>query len=167
MPRRSCLTTVRFAMVCDILAPTGSPNVEGGEWHWVQNEESGALEQVWRDNYETMDVVEGVSYRDIPLFAEGILDGGIRVAGTTERFGKEYENVDFVKAVFGPKAPISKRSKVTNIRMGRTGEVLWKEEEMSFAPPTTFDVMGVTPVLFLSKLVEKSVLLSRSEVQDG
>lgn len=153
-------------MVCDVLSPAGAPLDSAGRWVYVQNEESGAIEQKWVDDEGTIEV-EGITRKDVPLFAEGVLDGGIRVAGTTERFTREYENIDFVKAVFPANAMISKRDKVVNIRSKSTGEVLWKEEEIDGFPPTTFNVLGVTPVLFLGKIVEKSALLERSEVQNA
>lgn len=153
-------------MVCDILSPAGAPVDSSGHWTYVQNEDSGAIEQKWVDDAGTVEV-EGIIRKGVPLFAEGVLDGGIRVAGTTERFSREYENVDFVKAVFPADAMISKRDKVVNIRSKQTGEVLWQEEEVDGFPPTTFNVLGVTPVLFMGKKIEKSVLLERSEVQHG
>lgn len=166
MPRNGCITSVRYAMVCDILSPSGAPADTTGQWVYTQNPESGAIEQKWVDDAGTVEV-EGVTRKDILLFAEGVLDGGIRVAGTTERFTREYENVDFVKAVFPSDTIISKRDKVINIRSRKNGEVLWREEEIDGWPPTTFNVLGVTPVLFLGNIIEKSVLLERSEVQHG
>lgn len=159
-------------MVCDIIAPhsEAAPTTESpdeGHWEWQQDPESGALIKSWvKDDPDTL-VIEGTVLKDIRLFAEGILDGGIRVAGTTERFTDEYESVDWVRAVFPKDVRISKRDRVYNIRNARTGELLWWEEEVYGNPPTTFNVMGVTPVLFLGQLIEQSVLLERAQVQGG
>lgn len=165
MPRQMCLTSVRFSMMCDIIKPTASPTTPGGSWRWVQNTESGAVDEVWISDNPATPAVEGKVVKDVLLFAEGVLDGGLRVAGTTERFDDMYENVDWIKAVFGKDTFITKRDRVTNIRNKTTKEVIWKEDEITSAPATTYDVMGVTPVIFMGKVIEQSVLLKRSEVQ--
>lgn len=165
-------------MVCDIIRPFGAPvstDVEndGGVWEYQQDPDSGAIVRRWVDVPETPENerLEGAReyMRDVPLMARGIIDGGIRVAGTTERFGNEYVAVDFVKATFGPNTLITKRDQVTNIRSKRDlARPVWREEEISGYPATTFNVMGVTPVFDpFSNLIEYAVLLERAEVQGG
>lgn len=162
-------------MVCDIIKPAGAPennvNPDDTTWEYYQDPDSGAIVRRWPDNENTLDVNErrsGLIIPNVPLMARGVIDGGIRVAGTTERFSETYENVDWVKATFGKHTVISKRDQVTNIRNKRSLELLWREDEISGAPATTFNVMGVTPVFDpFSRLVEYAVLLERSEVQGG
>lgn len=162
-------------MVCDILKPAGSPennlNPDNVTWEYQQDPDSGAIVRRWQDNTLTPNVDERTSrliLPNVPLMARGVIDGGIRVAGTTERFSETYENVDWVKATFGKETSITKRDQVTNIRNKRSLELLWREEEISGSPATVFNVMGVTPVFDpFSRLVEYAVLLERSEVQGG
>jgi hypothetical protein len=63
---------------------------------------------------------------------------------------------------------ITKRDRVTNIRNAR-GQIIWKEEEMEnegVYKSTTFDVLGVTPVLDpFGNHIENYALLERAEVQ--
>lgn len=97
--------------------------------------------------------------------AHGILEGGIRVAGTTERFSEIYENVDWASMKFGPGEPINKQSQIRNLRDLR-GNIIWREEEMAGSPATIFDVQGVTPVVDgFGRYTENSALLQRHEVQ--
>jgi hypothetical protein len=163
-------------MVCDIRKPAGAPETnptpELERWEYQQDRDSGAIVRIWRNDENTVGVDErrnGILVRDVPLMARGIIDGGIRVAGTTERFGSEYVAVDYVKATFGPNTIITKRDQVTNIRSKRDLTTpVWREEEMSSYPATTFNVMGVTPVFDpFSNLVEQAVLLERAEIQGG
>lgn len=177
MARAKCLTSARFNMRADIVKAVGSPLVtvspstgEVGSWEYRQNEDSGAIETFWvADDLTTIDVDETFSsavIHDVHLIARGIMDGGIRVAGTTERFSEIYENVDWVKAVFPKNTSITKRDRVTNIRSH--GEVVWSNEEADGNVPTVFNVMGVTPVLDpFARVLELSVLLQRAEVQDA
>lgn len=175
MARSFCIASARYSMVCDIIKPAGAPennvNPDDVTWEYQQDPDSGAIVKRWEDNALTTGTVEsrgGLIVADVPLMARGVIDGGIRVAGTTERFSDTYENVDWVKATFGKGTVITKRDQVTNIRNKRTRELLWREDEISGAPATTFNVMGVTPVFDpFSRLVEYAVLLERSEVQGG
>lgn len=171
--KKRCLTSARFNMIADILKPAGSPGTASelsAGWEYQQDEDSGAILKVWVDNPVTDLVDESTIVQaritDVPLIARGIIDGGIRVAGTTERFSDVYQNVDYVKATFPKSVSITKRDRVTNIRVKRTGEVPWREEEMNSYPPTIFNVMGVTPVLDpFGTLLEYAVLLERAEIQ--
>lgn len=176
MPR-ACLTSARFSMLCDILKPAGAPESDpaydqnpSDNWEYYQDPDSGAINKRWVDDPNTV-VNEGRARAiipNVPLMARGVLTSGIQGAGSTERFDEIYHNVDWVKAVFGKNTNITKRDQITNIRTKRNGELVWKEEEISGYPATTFDVMGVTPVFDpFSNLVEYSVLLQRSEVQGG
>jgi hypothetical protein len=75
---------------------------------------------------------------------QGILSGGIRVAGTTQRFSEVYENIDWIQ--ISTDAPLHKGHVISNIRYRKTGSTGWVEEEIKDYPPTSFVVMGMTPV---------------------
>ena len=180
MRRKFCLTNARLSMVCDILKPSGAPRPEYdpaqpsiGGWDYRQDPDSGSIIKVWVDypddpETEVNEESSGVTLRDIPVMARGVMTQGIYGAGSTERFSEIYENVDWVKATFAKGTNITKRDKVTNIRQKKTGELLWKEEEINGYPATTFNVMGITPIFDpFSNLIEYSVLLQRAEVQSG
>ena len=157
-----------MGMRADVLKPAGAPvDTSTGEWTWVQDPDSGAIVRDWVDDPNTTeDESSPTRINNVPVMARGILDGGIRVAGTTERFDEVYENVDWVKATFPKGTKITKRDRVTNIRNARTGVVIWREEEINGAPPTIFNVMGVTPITDpFSNVLEVNVLLQRAEVQ--
>lgn len=172
---RACLTAARLSMVCDIIKPYGAPESNpnfdqnpSDNWEYYQDPDSGAIVKRWVDNPTTItDESAKTIIRNVPLMARGVLTTGIQGAGSTERFDDIYTNVDWVKATFGKNTNITKRDQVTNVRT-RSGELVWKEEEITDYPPTVFDVMGVTPVLDpFSRLVEYSVLMQRAEVQGG
>ena len=167
-----CLTSARFNMKADILRQHNTdpvnPSEPTGEWTIRQDPDSGEIIRVWQsatavDNPATTDEDEGLeSFRCI---ARGIIDGGIRVAGTTERFSDLYENVDFIKITFPARTRLTKRDRVTNIRDPK-GNIIWREEEQPSAPPTVFNVMGVTPVIDpFGRHIESFAMLERSEIQ--
>jgi hypothetical protein len=94
------------------------------------------------------------------------------VAGTTERWGETYVDIDYVRIEFPANVIVSKRDRITNIR-NRKGQILWVEEEL--APDgegrfkaTVFDVLGVTPVIDpFGKHSSNVAMLERSEVQQN
>ena len=179
-----CLTSARMNMMVDVLrqAEHDAENIdisEQGKHVIVQNTRTGQLERKW------VPLVEGDpapsdpdSYVppkiSIPCTFQGVIDGGIRVAGTTERFDKSYDNVDFAKMVIpeyykGKRIVLSKRDRITNVRNKKTGRVIWVEEELDanngVYPPTVFDVLGVTPVpIPMTDAVEYHVLLARVDL---
>jgi hypothetical protein len=104
---------------------------------------------------------ENATLGTFECIARGIVDGGIRVAGTTERFGDTYENIDFVKMWVPATTLITKRDRITNIRL-KNGQVVWRNEESSGAP-TIFNVNGVTPLFdAFNRHIENFVLLERA-----
>lgn len=161
----TCLNAGKFNMVATVLTqgPT-EPDVEG---HWVdrQNPDTGEIERVWVvDDSDPSEA--GTQARTIKCMVRGVIDGGIRVAGTTERYTPQgvYDNVDYAKMNVGPNEKISKRDRITNVRNDK-GVLLWKEEEFDGAP-TVFEVLGVTPVPDpFGTPIEQIVLLKRAEVQ--
>lgn len=169
-----CLTSARFNMKADILRQGGEvpvdPQQPDGDWTYEQDPESGEFIRVWTPNVvDDPDTPENereeAGLESFRCEARGIIDGGIRVAGTTERFSELYENVDYVKISFPARVRISKRDRITNIRDPR-GNIIWKEEEQRDAPPTVFNVMGVTPVIDpFGRHIESQALLERAEHQ--
>jgi hypothetical protein len=175
--RSGCITKVRFNLLCDVLKPIGAPetvldiSTEGtlGHWEYRQNEDSGAIERQWIDDPITPDVNEAYTpgvIHDVPLTAHGIVTTGLRGAGNSENFGALVEEINYVKATFPKGVNITVRDRVRNIR--NKGEVIWREEQMPEAPPTIFNVMGLTPILDpWANVLEYSVLLQRAEVQSA
>lgn len=156
---------------------------EYGTWTNSQDPLTGEIVRVWREHarfagpdnlFNTADDV--VVVRSTPCIARGIVDGGIRVAGTTERFGDAYENIDFVKMWVPGNIRISKRDRVTNIKDPR-GRIMWADEEFTdpldpndIPKATVFNVNGVTPLFdAFNNIREQFVLLARAPVggQDG
>lgn len=180
MPLR-CLTAGRMTMKATILhqnSPVPTPGLDldfFGEWVDNQDRLTGEIVRVWRpydpwemspDNPSTKPN-ESVRLDIVPCIARGIVDGGIRVAGTTERFGDSYENVDFVKMWVPASVIISKRDRVTNI-MDANGRLRWVDEEfvdpreVSVPQATVFNVNGVTPLFnAFNTMTEQFVLLEK------
>lgn len=161
----SCLTSARFNMTATVLNQGATePDVVGGRWEEKQDPDSGEIIRVWvvDSDPDTPDVQE----RKVACIVRGILDGGIRVAGTTERYTAAgvYDNIDFAKMSFPAGESISKRDRITNIK-NRDGVIVWKEEEFNGAP-TVFEVLGVTPVVDpFGTHIENTALLQRAEIQ--
>lgn len=180
----TCLTGARFTMSATLLhqndpyAPGGIDVEDYGTWVESQDPLTGEIVRVWKpyeDTPDTPDVDESVTFGNINCIARGIVDGGIRVAGTTERFGDTYENIDYVKMWVPPHVRISKRDRVTNIR-DATGHIRWVDEE--FIDPrevsnpelyaTVFNVNGVTPLFnAFNQATEQFVLLERASISDS
>lgn len=161
-----CLGSARFNMLVDVLKPEGAPETLTGAGHWVnrQDPDSGAILRLWvAEDPDTLQVEGGLIA--VPCLFRGVIDGGIRVAGTTERFSEVYENVDWAKITFPAHINITKRDRITNVR-DRNGNIIWREEEIEGNPPTIFEVRGITPVINpFGRHVENTGLLERAEVQ--
>lgn len=165
-----CMTSGRFSMNAEILGWSevtegDNDDVTPGSWDTYQDPITGEIFNDWTaaDDPSTPDVNEaGTSLRTVECIARGIVDGGIRVAGTTERFGDTYENIDYVKMWVPAYVKITKRDRVTNIRDRKGGNVIWRDEERDGEPPTVFNVNGVTPLFdAFNRHVESFVLLER------
>lgn len=180
-----CLTGARFNMSAVLLhqndnyVPNNINPDEYGEWVDSQDPLTGQIVRVWQpydnvvipDSPNTIDIDESVQLGKIPVIARGIVDGGIRVAGTTERFGDTYENIDYVKLWVPAHVRISKRDRVTNIA-DANGHIRWLNEEDvdprgNITPrATVFNVNGVTPLFnAFNVMTEQFVLLERAEVE--
>lgn len=164
-----CITGQRLTMTAEVLrnGAEGDDNVsldEAGMWKTQQDEITGEIVRVWVPLVASDNPLTVVT---INCMVRPIVDGGIRVAGTTERFGKEYENVDFVQMHFPTNIIISKRDRITNIRDKKTKEILWKEEEMDKVGgdyrATVFNVNGVNQMFDpFGRMTHQFALLSRA-----
>lgn len=114
-----CLTSARYTMKADVHRQTV-----------VRNATTGQQERSWAYSHT------------IDCQARGVVSGGIRVVGSTERFSPrgDYEDVDWVKMQTGEH--LSKRDRITNIR--NADGVIWKDGVTDL--PINFDVLGVTPL---------------------
>jgi hypothetical protein len=180
-----CLTGIRMSMSATLLHQNDNyspsfPDLDVyGTWEQSQDPLTGEIVRIWVplpggpvDDPDTPS--QEVTLDTIKCIARGIVDGGIRVAGTTERFGETYENIDYVKMWVGSNVRISKRDRITNIT-DRRGRVQWRDEE-SASPDTpigevratVFNVNGVTPLFdAFNNHVESFVLLERAENYGG
>lgn len=169
-----CLRGPLYSMEAEILHWEGQTepepeDVEQEEGRWVSYQDPVTFEILNKwvsgtpDDPSTPDVDESSDVLvTFPCMARGIIDGGIRVAGTTERFGEDYENIDFVRLKVPAWVTITKRDRITNIRETAGGKVLWKNEE-SDGRATVFNVNGVTPVLDgFNRHIENFILLERT-----
>lgn len=103
--------------------------------------------------------------KTIRCSAETIDSDGIRVVGTSERFGNLYENIDYVYLITSK--ALSRSYRISNIRPTRSGLAAWKEDELSGTPATVFNVNGSAPVVDpFGRIIEHKTLLQRAEVQD-
>lgn len=168
-----CLTSARFNMTATVLTQgeivadevNEDGTVTAGHWESKQDPETGEIIRIWVVE-DTDPITPGTQEKRVKCIVRGILDGGIRVAGTTERYTPQgiLESVDYVKMQFPASVKITKRDRVTNVA-NRHGIIIWREEEFNNAP-TIFDVLGVTPITDpFGNLIEWTALLHRSEVQ--
>ena len=165
-----CITGHRFSMQAEVLRYSTVPegqDEQSSPGVWVSNQDpiTGAILNYWvPGDADDPDTVEDESLTPVTIkcLARGIVDGGIRVAGTTERFGDTYENIDFVKLWTPASVTLNKRDRITNIRAKKGGVVIWKDEEFD-GSPTIFNVNGVTPLFdAFNRHVENFVLLERA-----
>lgn len=150
-----CLLSARYVLKADILRQSeGTPTVplsEIGEWTYVQDPDTLELVPNWVPVSDDVTDPDAPTVYSIPCMASGIIDGGIRVAGTTERFDQDYRSMDYVRMLFPADIILTQRDRVTNIRNAKTGQIVWRDEQVSAVNAefraTVFDVDGVTPIL--------------------
>jgi len=173
-----CITAAKYNMFATVLRPSsvdenGDVTPDGAidepnEWILTQDPDTGEIIRSYSpvvDNPSTPDVNEAETLGTISLMARGIISDGIQAAGTTERYGEVYENLDYVRIWFPATVALSKRDQIKDIR-DRDGNTIWAEEETPGSPPTVFNVLGVTPMPNpFGRVVEKTALLERSERQ--
>lgn len=137
---------------------------EYGTWVESQDPLTGQVVRIWVPSDDPNTPV--VDVYNIPCLVRGIVDGGIRVAGTTERFGDTYMNIDYAKMWVPANVRITKNDRITNIA-DKHGHIRWIDEESAVDPnrATVFNVNGVTPLFnAFNELTEWFVLLERAEV---
>ncbi|MCA1799844.1 MAG: hypothetical protein LC650_00935 [Actinobacteria bacterium] len=88
-------------------------------------------------------------FRDVRNLTKGILGGGIRVVGSTETWGEDYEEVEWAKMVIGsqtiaPSVIVTRRFRVRNIRDRASERQLWIGDDLE---PIEFNIMGITPIM--------------------
>ena len=167
-----CITSVRCNLLADVRRQ-GYPdeeNIDVGEGGFHRVTQDPITKEILR---EWVPVVEEDKAFSVKCDVRGIIDGGIRVAGTTERFDNRiYNNVDFAHMFTGANVVISKRDRVTNVRNAKSGNIIWVEEELNMVdgnfPPTVFGVLGVTPITDAwGNHIENKILLQREDITHG
>lgn len=160
---------------------SGSPN---GRYEYRQDPISGAMERVWVPESNAAPTTNGTTVmsmsvntdpskgpmdgRRIKCSARGILEGGIRVTATTERYSTRGTLAveDFINFEFPSNEVLTRRDRITDIRNSK-GEAIWIEDE-STGLPTVFEVTGVTPVVDPFGLKTKNfTLLERADDQSA
>lgn len=146
------LTSGRYNMRADVYSQTVVDPVTGDPVY--EQDESGAIDRIWDVTGNPNDnIADPIT---IKCIARGISGGGIRVVGSTERWGNEFEDVEWVK--LQTNARLSKGDRVGNIR-GSNGRLAWKDD---LGQPIVFDVLGATPILDpFGQLLEYDCLLQR------
>lgn len=130
----SCLIHARFNMSMDVMVQVSERDPQSGE-----------IKRSW---------VPDATRVNVPCHARSITGGGIRVVGSTERWGASYDDVEVVK--IQTSEPIQKRERVTNIR-DRNGNPAW---------PDVFEVYGSMPIMDpFGHIVEYDLLVQRADVQ--
>lgn len=171
-----CLTATRFNMKADVLRQSSDVNnpddpEDFGHWEESQDPLTGDIIRVWvpdvPDDPETPE--DETQYYTVDCMVRGIIEGGVRAAGTTEDWSDIYESIELIRMYFPANKIITKRDRVFNVR-NRKGQILWKEEEYGATAgtykSTVFEVLGVTPVIDpFGNHVENYALLERAEVQ--
>lgn len=161
-------------MNAEVLKWTGTPSTPdapvgtGGTWVNDQDPITGEIINRWEptknDDNPNTPADESTTTFTIQCIARGIVDGGIRVAGTTERFGDRYENTEYVHMWVPAKTLITKRDRITNIRFKKNGTVVWVDEEFDGTRPTVFNVNGVSPLFdAFNRHIENYVMLEKAE----
>ena len=169
-----CITSTRFTMQADVLRNDANgdsqvPLSEQGTHEVRQNPRTGEVERVW---VPVVDDTAGASKpHSVTCEVRGILEGGIRVAGTTERMSERYENIDLVFMTYPAGIILTKRDRITNVRTKKTQHIIWVEEELNaddgIYPATVFDVLGVTPITNpFGTHIENRAMLARVDIDE-
>lgn len=163
----SALVLVQGA-ISDNDPTTGSEN---GRYEYVQDPISGARTRVWVPEApsESNKTEDGyMAGRRVACSARAILEGGIRVTSTTERYSTRgtLDTVDYINFEFPANEVITRRDRITDIR-DRDGNLVWIEEE-STSRPTIFEVTGVSPVTDpFGGHIKNTSLLARADDQSS
>jgi len=180
------LTDVRFNMKATVLNRLEVENIEvdeegkvdvdpalqGGHYEMEQDEITGALIKVWKDDAAVVQPVRGpgttpeVNIRrfDIECMIRGFPEVGFRSSANTESFEDGlYKALEVIQMSFPAKYVLNRSQFVTNIR-GRDDRLLWLEEETG--QPTVFEVQGITPTFDpFGRHIDNLAVLKRSGIQ--
>lgn len=173
MPFNS-LTGSRFSMRAEVLkqgqvVPDPIDIDKYGQWVRNQDPLTNEIVRIWVPYPTPIDPdIPDITAGTIDCLVRGIVDGGVQVSGTTERFGDTYQNLEYIKMWTPPKVNLTKNDRVTNIR-NRAGQIMWLDEEFEGVPKATvFNVNGVTPLFDpFNRHIENFVLLERAEVANA
>ena len=141
----SCLAASRYTMLADI------------------------YKQVNQIDPETNETKRGwVKEKTITCYVWPYLDGGIKGAGTTERFmGEKYESWDYARVRSSQK--LIKTQRLTNVRTKRGNQLVFADLEVDPTgnTPIVFNVDGSSPMIndLTGKPNEFMSTLSRAEVR--
>ena len=131
-----CLLSGKYNMTMDVYGETQTQT------------SSGQIKRVWT-----------LRATSVPCIARSIKGQGIRVVGSTERYGPHFETIEIVKIQTALR--ITKRDRVTNIRDAR-GNLTWQENGV----PMILDVAGSLPIIDgFGILLEYDIISNRAEVQ--
>lgn len=83
---------------------------------------------------------------------------------TNETFREEYDKIQYIK--MKTQMGLGREVRITNIRNADTGEVIYKEFELSGQPATSFNTMGSAAILDpFGSVVQYDTLLQRASDQ--
>jgi hypothetical protein len=138
----SCISSAAYTMLADI-----------------QKEQTGY------DPNTNETIRDWITYKTIKCQVIPYLEGGIKGAGSSERFTDVYQNLDYAR--LKSQTNLNKRDRITNVRHSRSGQILWADEEGS-NKPTVFNVDGCAPVInpVTGNANEYLATLSRAEVSE-
>lgn len=159
-----CISSAIFDMQADVLRLSTDPIVTGHpNWEYQQDPISGAIKKVWvldQDLTGSTNRIETIS-----CTASGFISNSTNRLGTTEEYvGNIYKETDFVALTFPASVTLSRRDRITNIRMIGSTTAIWTEEETGL--PTVFEVSGITPIVApFAGHVQNYTVLQRADVQ--
>ena len=116
----SCIAAAAYIFFADVLVAEDE-----------QNEETGESESHW------------VFDHTVKCYVFPYLDGGIRGAGTNERYTEYYWNDEFLR--IKTSLELDKSWRITNIRRRKNGKVIYQEE--LDGAPTVYNINGSAPVI--------------------
>lgn len=158
-----CINAAKYTMTATLLHVDNDyvdPDTPTDVGQWVESQDpiTGEIVSVWQPGGvapTSPDVQTTVG--DFNCVARGMSTSNRY--GSTENFGKDYENVDLVRLWIPPTINIKKSDRVYNIRSA--GTTLWSDDD---GKPLTFNVNGITPQFGPFNVhTETFVLLERVE----
>lgn len=120
----SCLAASQYTMLVDILDQVT-----------VTDPETNEKKRSW------------IKLKTIPCYVYPYLDGGIKGAGTTEKFNDIYANSDYAR--IRTSTQLNKRYRLANVRSKRGGVVVFADLEVdpTGKTGTVFNVDGSSPMI--------------------